>query len=62
MARSGFLALIAARGDGETLAARVDEDMIAVDVNDADAALRAIRELLERTGILTAQGNSDWQI
>jgi sulfate adenylyltransferase large subunit len=62
MARSGLLALIAARGDGETLTARVDEDMIAVDVNDGDAAMRAIRELLERTNILTAQGNSDWQI
>jgi hypothetical protein len=60
--RSGLLTLVVTQSDGDALTARVGDDQIIVNADESDAAIAAVRELLQRTGILVSPDSPDWQI
>ncbi|MGD0730174.1 MAG: sulfate adenylyltransferase subunit CysN [Terracidiphilus sp.] len=61
-ARSGFLALVVTRTGGDALTAQAENEQIVVDASEGAAAAAAIHELLQRAGILSWPGSTDWQI
>jgi hypothetical protein len=60
--RSGLLALVVTATEGDTLTAQAEKEQITLDAYDADGAIKAVHELLERAGILVPTGSADWQI
>jgi sulfate adenylyltransferase subunit 1 len=60
--RSGLLTLVVTQSGGDALTARVGDDQIIVNADENDAAIAAVRELLQRTGILVSPESPDWQI
>jgi sulfate adenylyltransferase large subunit len=59
---SGMVALIVTPADGDTLAARAQNEQVTLDANDTDEAIAGVHELLRRAGILAPRGGSDWEI
>jgi sulfate adenylyltransferase large subunit len=61
-ALSAMVVLIVTPNRGENPSVRVGNEEIALNGNDADATNAAVRQLLERAGVLAPLGNLDWEI
>ena len=60
--RNGLLTMIVTANGSDVLTARVENERIAVDGTDPEAAIAAVHRLLVRAGIVLSPANADWEI